>query len=135
VRLKADRTDLSITFEGAKPAVRLEGIEPTGARVNYLTGDYADWQLGLPVYGGVRYRELYPGIDLVYRTDGRQLRIQFLIAPGADPSLIGKRYAGVDSVRLAGGGGVRIRAGRHERANRCPLFRGHSQSPATEPWV
>ncbi len=39
-----------------------------------------------PTYGGVRYQQLYPGIDLSYDgTEGR-LKGTFTVAPGVSPS-------------------------------------------------
>src|SRR3569832_1415016 len=84
VRLTAERTSVTILFEGGSPAARLEGVDPAEARTNFLMGNEADWHLDVPVYGGVRYRELYPGIDLVYRSDGQNLSAQFIVATGAD---------------------------------------------------
>src|ERR1039458_6358065 len=46
------------------------------------------WLLEQPLYGGVVYRSLYPGIDMVYGADGRNLKSEFVVAPRAEPSAI-----------------------------------------------
>ncbi len=57
---------LTIRFEGAHPS----GVEGNGAlagRSNYFIGrDPARWRTGIPQYHSVRYRGVYPGIDVVF---------------------------------------------------------------------
>ncbi len=56
---------LKISFVGANPHPRIEPFNPLGISVNYLLGnDPAKWHTDVPVYGGLRYMDLYPGIDL-----------------------------------------------------------------------
>jgi hypothetical protein len=101
---------LSATSRGAvlalpKVAVRLQLVGGTTARtvgvdrlpgtVNYLTGnDPSHWRTGIPTYAGVQQRNVYPGIDLAYHGKQGRLEYDFLLAPGADPSAIGVRFAG-----------------------------------------
>jgi hypothetical protein len=64
------------TFPGAIPAADLtvEGLEPLPGRSNYFIGnDPAKWHTDVPHYGRVRYRNLYPGIDLVLYGNPQQL--------------------------------------------------------------
>src|ERR1022692_4291600 len=42
----------------------------------------------VPTYGKVKYEGIYPGIDLVYYGNQRQLEYDFVVAPGADPRRI-----------------------------------------------
>lgn len=54
------------SFPGANQNVALAPFGRADARVSYLIGaDPARWQQDAPVWSGVRYRELYPGVDLV----------------------------------------------------------------------
>jgi hypothetical protein len=50
----------------------------------------------LPTYSEVRYRDVWPGIDLAFRSQGGKLKYEFLVDPGADPSRIHMTYAGAD---------------------------------------
>jgi hypothetical protein len=62
---------------------------PQVTRSNYFLGnDPARWQTDIPNYGQVRYRAIYPGIDLVYYGNHRRLEHDFVIAPNADPAQI-----------------------------------------------
>jgi hypothetical protein len=72
---RAGEPTLRLQFVGADPAARLEAVKPQRGRVSYFTGsDPAAWQAGLPLYGGLRYTELYPGIDLLYDGGGGSLK-------------------------------------------------------------
>jgi uncharacterized repeat protein (TIGR01451 family) len=85
---------VSMRFEGANPKHRIEGNQALPGRVNFLTGSEANWRVNLPLYGSVVYRDLYPGIDMEYGGAGRNLKSEFLVAAGADPSCIRVRYVG-----------------------------------------
>src|SRR5258708_38381983 len=56
--------------------------------VSYLVGYESEWRRNIPTYGRVRYRAVYPGIDLVYYGVQGALEYDFILAPGADPRQI-----------------------------------------------
>ncbi len=63
-------TALRFSFAGANPAAALEPFGRLGAHVSYFWGsDPAQWHADVPAWAGVRYRDLYPGIDLVVGGD------------------------------------------------------------------
>jgi hypothetical protein len=77
------------------------GEDPLPGRVNYFIGrDPAKWRTNVPTYARVRYRNVYPGIDLVYYGNHRQLEYDFAIAPGADPSQIRFEITGANQIEL-----------------------------------
>ena len=56
---------LKLSFPGANPQPRLEPINPLPPTINYFKGNNpANWRTNVPVWGGVRYVDLYPGLDL-----------------------------------------------------------------------
>lgn len=56
---------IKLSFVGANPAPRLEPFARLATTVSYLIGnDPEQWRSAVPAWGGVRYSELYPGIDL-----------------------------------------------------------------------
>jgi hypothetical protein len=69
----------------------LSGGRELHGKVNYLIGnDSRKWHTDVATYAEVRYRNVYPGIDLVYYgKQGGELEYDFIVAPGADPSVIG----------------------------------------------
>jgi hypothetical protein len=79
---------------GGKPS----SPEPLGeqpSRSNYFIGnDPHNWHTGIANYARVRYRAVYPGIDLIYYGNQRQLEYDFVVSAGADPNLILLQFQG-----------------------------------------
>ena len=64
--------NLKLSFPDANPQPRLEPFNRLETSVNYFRGnDPEKWQTDVPVWGGVRYKDLYPGIDLEITSDER----------------------------------------------------------------
>jgi photosystem II stability/assembly factor-like uncharacterized protein len=79
----------TIRLEGANRDARGVGEEPLPGRSNYFFGnDPRLWRTNVPNYARIRYRNVYPGIDVVYYGHGRDLEFDFVVAPGADPRRI-----------------------------------------------
>jgi len=102
VRFQKDRAvmafpgaEVEVEYAGSNPGAGIEGAARMEGHANYLLGDDPrKWRTGVPLYAGVRYRDLYPGIDLVYGGDRRRLKSEFRVAPGADPARIAIVYRG-----------------------------------------
>jgi hypothetical protein len=81
------------------------GDEPLPGRVSYLFGgDRKKWHANLPTFGAVRYSSVYPGVDMTFHGNRRELEYDFSVAPGADPRQIALRIAGADSLHLDNAG-------------------------------
>jgi hypothetical protein len=94
---------------GLSRDVRLEAGQPREGRVNYLLGrDPAKWRTNIPTYGTVTYRNAYPGIDLTFYGNGRQLEYDIIVRPGADPNRVKFRYAGVERLEVTPAGDLAI---------------------------
>lgn len=92
---------VSLQFVGAAAEPPLVGEARLPGVVNYYLGrDPSRWHTGIPTYRQVRYRELYPGIDLLFFGTGGQLEHDFVIAPGADPDAIRLRVHGADALEV-----------------------------------
>jgi uncharacterized repeat protein (TIGR01451 family) len=109
-RTSADSEDarqrwaVKLDFVGANPDVRPRGQEPTPAVISYFKGSREQWKAGLGTYASLVYRDLWPGIDLVFTGTINRLKYTFLIHPGADPERIKLAYRGATAVTLTGGG-------------------------------
>jgi len=101
---------LALRFVGANPDVMPEGNRPGLAKVNYFLGnDPTRWRAGVGTYDEVVYRDLWPGIDLLFRGAEGQLKYEFVVSPGAHVSDIKLAYDGSDGLSLDRDGGLRIR--------------------------
>jgi Beta-propeller repeat len=111
---------LRVQFDGAEPSAEVQGVERLSGEANFLVGPEEEWRLGVPVYGGITYRGLYPGIDMLYGANGRNLKSEFVVAPGADPFRIRIRYVGAGALRLAPDGALIIPVGESELREEAP---------------
>jgi hypothetical protein len=97
--------NLRLSFVDANPHSRLEPFDRLNTTVSYFHGsDPAAWQGNVPVWGGVRYVDLYPGIDLkIGGTDGE---LQFRLVTHSEENLdeVCARVEGADAVTVAGTG-------------------------------
>ncbi len=99
---------VGVRFPGARvlqapvPEGRLPGVS------SYFHGsDPAKWVTGVPQYARLRYREVYPGIDLVYYGSAEgKLEYDFEIAPAADPDRIRVEFTGIARIERARGGAL-----------------------------
>ena len=72
-----------------------EGIDPLPGVTHYYLGrDPKAWLTNVKRSRKVRYRHLYPGIDLIFYGNGPQMEFDFEASPGADVSRIGLRVDG-----------------------------------------
>ncbi|KAA3646532.1 MAG: hypothetical protein DWQ07_10000 [Chloroflexi bacterium] len=63
--ISLDAVDLKLSFPDANPFVQLEGIEQPGTKASYFLGNEpVEWKSNVPVWEGIRYKDIYPGIDL-----------------------------------------------------------------------
>jgi len=87
---------VGLDFVGANPKVKPLGLDPTPAVISYFKGPSDQWKTGLKTYAGLIYRDLWPGIDLVYTGTVNRLKYRFVVKPGADPDSIRLAYRGAE---------------------------------------
>jgi hypothetical protein len=97
---------LRMKFVGANADPRITGEDRQAGTVNYFTGKPEQWRTKIPTYARVRYRSLYPGIDLVFYGNNRELEYDLAVSPGANPRQIKLGIAGAESLRLDADGNL-----------------------------
>lgn len=81
---------LQIRLKGANSRGKLEGVETLPGESNYLRGsDPARWVTKVPQFAGIKFGQVYEGIDLVFHGTNDDLENDFLVAAGAEVSNIG----------------------------------------------
>jgi len=71
------------------PATQVSGENELGGKVSYFIGhDPKKWHTNLPTFARVKYKNIYPGIDLVYYGNQQRLEYDFIVAPGSNPKKI-----------------------------------------------
>jgi hypothetical protein len=95
---------LRMTLAGANAKTRVLGQDELHGKSNYFRGnDPKKWQTNVPQYARVRYTNVYPGMDLVYYGNQRELEYDFVLRPGADPGQIRLGIQGAKELRLEHG--------------------------------
>lgn len=86
---------------GGNARSRVEGIDELPSKTNYFIGnDPKKWGTNVPMFAGVKYRSIYPGVDLAYYGNQRQLEHDFIVAPGADAGSIRMSFDGAEKLFL-----------------------------------
>ncbi len=114
---------LRLELKNANPRARVESQEQQGGFENYFLGnDQKHWRTNVPTFGRVTYREIYPGIDLTYYGNQRQLEYDFELKPGADPAAIRLHSSSADSIRLDANGDLLLKLGGGELRQHKPVI-------------
>src|SRR5881397_4065978 len=116
---KGAGTVLRMKLLGANPAPAVAGVGELPGKSNYFVGnDPKKWRANVPTYAKIEYRDVYPGVNLVYYGNQRQLEYDLVVSPGADSKAITLAFEGMDGVAIdalgdlvlrADGGEVRLR--------------------------
>ena len=94
------RWALKLDFVDANPQARPETLEPADTLISYFKGRPEEWRTGLRASRRIIYRNLWPGIDLIYSGTVNRLKYDFIVHPGADPDRIRLAWRGADSVQV-----------------------------------
>lgn len=100
-RPAAAMATLTMRFAGGNPRPEIAGLEPLGGRVNYFRGsDPSKWLVNVPTFARVEYRDVYPGVDVLWYGNQRELEFDVVVAPGADPRAVRLDVSGARSVEI-----------------------------------
>jgi hypothetical protein len=118
--LNRDVLRMKLIEANSKP--NIEGLDPLPAMSNYFTGnDPAKWNRGVPSYARVGYKDVYPGVDILYHSDNGQLEYDFIVASGADPQVIGLAFEGADKIEVDEAGDLVLAMSGNELRQPKPL--------------
>ncbi len=95
------------TFVDGRTPYTVQGEIELKSKVNYFIGnDDSKWVRGASTYAGVRYAQIYEGIDVVYDGSLGRLDYRIEVQPGANPDDIRVRVEGADSLALSADGAL-----------------------------
>ena len=93
--LRSGNKNVRLSFVGAHRTARIEGADLLHSTTNVYRGnDPSQWRRAIPNYGRLRVDGLYPGIDLAYYGNGKELEYDLTVRPGANPRLVRLRLDG-----------------------------------------
>lgn len=106
----------------ADPAAEIRGVDPLETRANYFIGnDPSKWHTDVPTFARVLCERVYPGVDMLYYGNQRQLEYDFVVAPGADPENIKLQFDGGKKVAVDKEGNLIVKAGEAELRHNRPV--------------
>lgn len=92
---------LHMSVVGANASAKAVALDQLEGVVNYYLGNVPRmWKTNVTRYRKIRYKGIYPGIDLAYYGNQQKLEYDFVVGPGADPRLIALSIAGADVIRI-----------------------------------
>src|SRR5260370_23281391 len=87
----------------------LEPCDPLPSKSNFFIGsDPAQWRTDVPNYARVQYHDVYPGVDVIFYGNQRQLEYDLLLSPGADPGKIRLKLEGVERIETEKNGDLSL---------------------------
>ena len=115
-------TAVRMSLVGASPRAKAEPGDPQTATSNYFLGsDPKKWRTGIPNYGRVTYRDVYPGVDIAYHGDQHALEYDLVLSPGADPRRIRLKFRGASGIRIDSDGDLVLSLAGGELRQRKPV--------------
>src|SRR5262249_44757243 len=111
---------IQMQFLGRKRKAQVEGLDVLTGTTNYLRGDGYPQRTNIRSYKKVRYSEIYPGIDVEYHGNGRQLEYDFIVKPGSSADRIRIGFAGVRGVSLDSSGDLVLKTDAQPIVQRKP---------------
>ena len=100
-RSDAQPTVVRMKLVGAAATARFTTGPELEGKSNYFIGnDPAQWRTGIPNFARVGRAGVYPGIDVLYYGAPHELECDFVVAPGADPSVIHIVYEGIQELSI-----------------------------------
>jgi len=98
---------VDLRFPGADLSDTEGEIEKQEKR-HYYHPNYPEGVRDVPLYERIRYKNVYPGIDLVFHVNDGKLKYDFEVSPGANPNQIKIAYIGCDSMEITKDGDINV---------------------------
>jgi len=106
--LVIDGHAVSLSAVGANRNASLEPLDRMPGRANYFIGPNTR---SYDLYGRLRWRNVYPGIDAIFHANREYLEYDFEIAAQRNPSRIQLAFSGADRIQIAPDGDLVLTAG------------------------
>jgi len=117
-RLLRDKTAPKAATKGRSAAIHMRlvggnaqaqiaaGSQLPGVTNYYIGGDRSKWQTGVKQYAAVAYQDVYPGVNMAFHGEQRQLEFDFIVAAGANPTPINLGFSGARKIATDASGNL-----------------------------
>lgn len=111
-----------MALENANPRPDVAGEAEMEGKSNYITlDDSREPVTNVSHYARVRYKEVYPGVDLIYYGNQRQLEYDFVVSPGIDPKAIKIRFEGSEKLETDKAGNLLLETAAGKIVQKAPI--------------
>lgn len=111
-----------VKLVGANNSTKIIGLNSINGTANYYYGTNSSaWKNGINLTTGVQYTELYPGIALNLSGKGGNLKSEYVVQAGADPTVIKLQYSGQESLSLNQSGDLIIKTAGRDIVDLAPV--------------
>ncbi|MFZ2095373.1 MAG: SBBP repeat-containing protein, partial [Anaerolineales bacterium] len=91
--------NLRLSFVGANNNPQMIGFKSLNTNFSYYIGnDPVRWHTNVPVWGGVRYVDIYPGVDIEISSEGSQWRWEIIAADESSLEQVVLQVEGADEL-------------------------------------
>lgn len=95
------QTVLHLNFVGSNEVEQISKSEKTDAYYNYFIGNKQDnWTSNVHGYGEAVLHDFYDGVDLKLIEKQEELKYEFHVHPGTEPTKIRMEYSGQEDIRI-----------------------------------
>jgi len=109
-------------------AAQIEALGRLPSHTDYFLGSREHWHTGVPHYSRVRYRAVYPGVDVIYYGSPSRLEYDFVLQPGADPRAIRLKFEGAGHLSITPEGDLAFQSAGARILQKRPLV--YQEDPA-----
>jgi uncharacterized protein (TIGR03437 family) len=127
-----------MSASGASHQATLEAFDRMPGKANYILG--SDVRASYDLFCSLRWRSVYPGIDVLFRGNQQRLEYDLEIGAGRDPGRIKLTFDGIDQMRIDPNGDLVMGAGTIEIRQPKPVAyqvdaRGEKQLVDVAYWI
>ena len=117
-----DSERVDIRLLNSNRTARIEALGQLPSHTDYFLGSREHWHTDIPNYSRVRYRAVYPGIDVVYYGNPSRLEYDFVLQPGADPGAIRLKFRGAGHLTITAEGDLAFESAGTRMVQEKPLI-------------
>ena len=117
-----DSERVDIRLLNSNRAARIEALDQLPSHTDYFVGSREHWHTNIPNYSRVRYRAVYPGVDVVYYGNPSRLEYDFVLQPGADAGAIRLKFRGAGHLTITAEGDLAFASAGTRMVQEKPLI-------------
>jgi Tol biopolymer transport system component len=114
---------LQLKLDGANSDAPATALAELPGKSNYFIGnDPKKWHTDIPGFAKVKYESVYPGIDVVYYGNQREIEYDFIVAPRTNPDVIKIDIQGARDIKINSDGELVLKTKGGELRQPKPLI-------------